>query len=58
LSPAVTATPLLDTLKNIDIKIDEVNEQATLDGVIFGYGLMRAEGSYDIGEGGRVSKEQ
>ena len=49
--------PLLDTLKNINIKVDEVNEQATLDGMILGYSLISAECSYEIGEGGSAGEE-
>ena len=51
----MTAAPLLDTLKNINIKADEVNGQSTLDGVISGYSLRRAECSYDFGEGSGIS---
>lgn len=35
---------------------DEVKEQATLGGTIFGYSLIREEYSYDIGEGGGDGK--
>ncbi len=42
--------PPLDTHKTIKFKEDEVKEQATLGGTIFGYNLTRAKYGYGIGE--------